>query len=181
LPARVRSRRFAPESKTNILVCYIHDSPGDFAAVRPTASLRHVRGFPALGLLRRLRPSTETSPGLAAYLGRALCPFVGQEHDAARREPARLELLGELRHDVPPPRRNGPLDGPREGVFDGRFLWPKRDQLTRTYVNSRRVELTRVDVNRRESHTLHGFDSRQLHYDRLVFGWIAVPIKLPST
>ena len=31
-----------------------------------TASLRHVRGFPALGLLRRLRPSNETSPGLSA-------------------------------------------------------------------------------------------------------------------
>ena len=39
------------------------------AASRPyssTASLRHVRGSPALGLLRRLRPSSETSPDLAA-------------------------------------------------------------------------------------------------------------------
>ncbi len=81
-------------------------------------------------------------------LGRALCAFIREEHDAARREPPRLELLGELRHDLPPPSRNGPLDGPREGVFDGRFRWPKRDQLTRTYVNSRKVELTRVDVSR---------------------------------
>lgn len=31
-----------------------------------TASLRHVRGSPARGLLRRLRPSSETSPDLVA-------------------------------------------------------------------------------------------------------------------
>src|SRR5262249_33168793 len=39
---------------------------GGFAAVRLTVPLRHVRGFPALRLLRRLCPSRETSLGLAA-------------------------------------------------------------------------------------------------------------------
>lgn len=36
------------------------------APYSPTASLRHVRGSPALGLLRRLRPPRETSPDWAA-------------------------------------------------------------------------------------------------------------------
>ena len=53
--------------------------------------------------------------------------FVSRVRQAGRREPARLELLGDPRHDVPPTRRNGRLDGPREGFFDGRFVWPKRD------------------------------------------------------
>ena len=41
-------------------------SPGGFAAILITAPLRRVRGFPTLGLLRELRPSSETSPGLLA-------------------------------------------------------------------------------------------------------------------
>jgi hypothetical protein len=36
--------------------------PSGLDLYAPTASLRHVRGFPALGLLRRLRPSCETMP-----------------------------------------------------------------------------------------------------------------------
>ena len=40
--------------------------PSGFVAVLIAASLRHVRGFPALGLLRKLRPSSETSPDLVA-------------------------------------------------------------------------------------------------------------------
>jgi len=39
---------------------------GGFTAVRLTVPLRRVRGFPALGLLRGLCPSLETSLGLAA-------------------------------------------------------------------------------------------------------------------
>ena len=39
---------------------------GGFAAIRLTVPLRHVRGFPAPGLLRGLCPSLETSPGLVA-------------------------------------------------------------------------------------------------------------------
>ena len=42
------------------------------------------------------------------------------------------------------------------------MAWPKRDQLTRTYVNSRTVIRTRVDVNRREFSAFRGFESRPL-------------------
>src|SRR5262249_36776858 len=41
-------------------------SPATLALHSSTAFLRHVHGSPVLGLLRRLRPSAETSPGLAA-------------------------------------------------------------------------------------------------------------------
>jgi predicted XRE-type DNA-binding protein len=79
----------------------------------------------------------DPAPGIFSPRWRPLCPLISEEHHACRREPSRLELLCELRHDVPPPLRNGPLDGPHESVLDGRFLWPKRDQLTRTYGSSR--------------------------------------------
>jgi len=105
------------------------------------------------------RPSSKLGSRFQILISGAPCSPVRQSC-ASRRPPSRLKLLGELPDDVPPPRRNGALDGPREGFFDGRFVWPKRDRLTRTYVSSRRVELTRVDVNRCESHTLHGFDYR---------------------
>jgi len=57
-------------------------------------------------------------------------------------------------------------EGSRERVLDGWSLqirWPKRDQVTRTYVTSRRVIRTRVDVNRREFSTFGGFDPPLLH------------------
>jgi hypothetical protein len=57
---------FAPESRARPSRATYMAFSGDFTSVQSTASLRHVRGSPALRLLRRLRPSTETSPGLAA-------------------------------------------------------------------------------------------------------------------
>ena len=49
-------------------------------------------------------------------------------HHAGGGESSRLELLGELHDDVPPPSGNGALDGPREGVFNGqrRSIWLRR-------------------------------------------------------
>jgi len=57
-----------------------------------------------------LRPRLSSELGLRFKFsprGRPVRPFVSQVHHADRREPSRLELLGELRHDVPPLRRNG--------------------------------------------------------------------------
>lgn len=64
---RVYSFRCSPrsQSQSGLGATYMA-FPGGFKSVLITASLRHVHGFPVLGLLRRLRPSDETSPDLAA-------------------------------------------------------------------------------------------------------------------
>ncbi len=99
-----------------------------------------------------------------------VCTFVSRAHHGGRREPSRLELLGELRHDLPPARQDCTLNRPRKGAFDVRFLWPKRDRLPRTYVNSRRVISARVDVNRRDFNNLAWFEPPLLHPDPGKFG-----------
>jgi hypothetical protein len=63
-------------------------------------------------------------------------------------EPARLELSRELNDNLPLTSLCGFHESEREGMIHavdvGRFVWPKRDRLTRTYVNPRRVVGTRV-------------------------------------
>src|SRR4029434_6726126 len=44
-------------------------SPASLESHTSPVSLRHVRGFPALRLLRRLRPSSETTPELGGLPG----------------------------------------------------------------------------------------------------------------
>jgi|CZKU01.1.fsa_nt_gi hypothetical protein len=67
----------------------------------------------------------------------------GSSTTPAGREAAHLELPGKLGDDVPPTGGDSALDRPREGIFDGAralgFRWTKRDQLLRTYVDSRRA------------------------------------------
>jgi len=91
---------------------------------------------------------------------RAAPPFVYQRAHSRCGQPPRFELARELRDDVPSADHGRLRDRPPEGVLDAakiaRFHWPKRDQLTRTYVDSRRVIRTRVDVNRREFDTFRG-------------------------
>ena len=78
-------------------------------------------------------------------------------------QPPRLELARELRDNVPAARSGSPNEGSSErilGAWHLEIAWPKRDQLTRTYVNSCRVIRTRVDANRREFSAFRGFESR---------------------
>ena len=90
---------------------------------------------------RRPRRSTRAS----SLLARAAPPLVTWEHTRSAQAPS-FELARELPDDVPAAdyRRLG--NRSRQGIFDGahvaRFRWAKRDQLTRTYVNSRRVVRT---------------------------------------
>ena len=65
-------------------------------------------------------------------------------HDRSAQAP-RLEFARELRDDVPAASSGGPSEGSGERILDGWHLqirWPKRDHVTRTYVNSRSVVRT---------------------------------------
>jgi hypothetical protein len=55
------------------------------------------------------------------------------------RQPARLELAGELGDDVPAPSLRGPCQRRDQRRFDVRSRWPSADRLTRTYVDSQGV------------------------------------------
>lgn len=80
--------------------------------------------------------------------------------------PSCCELVCELRDDVPTVSRGCTRDRFCESVISARlgalYIWPNVIQLTRTYVDSRRVSRTRVDVNRRESNDSRAFESRPL-------------------
>jgi hypothetical protein len=62
--------------------------------------------------------------------------------------PRRLQFTCELRDDVPALGRRRALDCHGEKVFDRsgnrNFVWPNADQLTWTYVDSRKVIVARV-------------------------------------
>jgi len=61
------------------------------------------------------------------------------------RNPSRFKLRRELRDNIPTGRLCSGLKGARQCLLDGactlQVLWPKRNQLTRTYVSSRRLSL----------------------------------------
>ena len=61
-------------------------------------------------------------------------------------KPPRFELTRELSDDVPSTRPRGFGKGECQSVLHDakatEFIWPKRDQLPRTYVNSRRLVRT---------------------------------------
>ena len=70
------------------------------------------------------------------------------------RQPPGLKFVGDLRDDIPSLRLRRAYQSGGQGAFDRRLplvarrrfhrlsTWPKRDQLPRTYVNSRRVVRT---------------------------------------
>jgi|GEM_PF-3475907 hypothetical protein len=74
---------------------------------------------------------------------------VRQRKHARRAQAPRLELSRKLRDHAPLVRGRRSHEGDRERVFDGQrtvwranFRWANRDQLPRTYVNSRATTLT---------------------------------------
>jgi hypothetical protein len=81
-----------------------------------------------------------------------------QLRDACRGEPPRLKLACKLGDDVPPLGGGRAFECHGEKVFNCRrnshFVWPKGNRLTRTYVDSRKVTLTRVH---RESSRIRRF------------------------
>jgi hypothetical protein len=92
---------------------------------------------------------------------------VQQRTHARSTQASGLELARQLRDDGPFVSRRRPRKSDRERVLDGQetrgrvhFVWPNDDRLTRTYVNSRRVIITRADVNRRDFSTFGGFGFR---------------------
>ena len=126
-------------------------------------------------------PTSETSEGVVTGMipgapgrSRALSSLL------LRRQ---RELARQLRDDGPFVSGRRPHEGDRERFLDGQgtrcrvhFVCPNDDRLTRTYVNSRRVVRTRVDVNRREFDAFRGFESRP-HLKKKAFesgSWLRV-------
>jgi hypothetical protein len=136
---------------------------------RQRVSLRWPRTSPRQGRGPRFQTSTEQrSPrivGPPSLLPRAAPPLVQQRTYARSAQAARLELARELRNHIPFLSSRRSRQGDCQSVIDARlapcglpFTRPKRDQLTSTYVTSRRVTRTRVDVSCREFNTFGGFD-----------------------
>jgi len=132
---RVFVRRFRLRARVGLPPPLPTGLADELAMTRPIAALTHSR-------VARSRKGSHAS----SLLIRAAPPLVDQgAHPRSAQAPS-FELARELRDDVPAADYRRLRDRSRESILDGanvaRFRWPKRDHVTRTYVNSRSVVRT---------------------------------------